>query len=129
MTRTMSLGAAVVVAIALLAVSAVAAQAAFRSEISLSSSVIEAKARFEDRGNEQRFRVEVEDATRNQRLDVCVDGQLAGTITVNALGNARLALNSDLGQAVPDVVSGTLVEVRMAASPSCGGTVLALGNF
>ena len=83
------------------------------------------KARFEDRGGEQRFRVEVEDASVPcAQLQVVVDGTPFGTMS-GPLGGCRLALNSDLGQTVPAVVAGSQVLVN----ETIGGKLVVSGAF
>lgn len=87
---------------------------------------VKAKSRFEDRGGERRFRVEVEKAVAltGQTLDIRVNGSSIGTALVDPFGNARLALNSDLGATVPIIISGDTVEVRTAL-----GALVASGIF
>jgi hypothetical protein len=50
--------------------------------------------------------------------------QLGAAQTVDALGNARINLNSDRGDAVPGTVSGQRVEVRTSA-----GALILSGSF
>ncbi len=111
---------------------------ATRPQIALNGSAdfpdANGKARFEDRGGEQRFRVELQDALAlaQQTVDVCVDGSLAGTATIDALGDGRLALNSALGDTVPAVDTsppGSTVAVFTDAATDCGGTPVASGTF
>ena len=106
-------------AIALLLIGSLAvaqtAQAA-RVQIGLTGSAgfpdANGKARFEDRGGEQRFRVEVEDASVPcAQLQVVVNGTPFGTMS-GPLGNCSLALNSDLGQTVPAVTAGSQIMVN-----------------
>lgn len=84
------------------------------------------KAKYQDRGGEQEFQVEIEDvrSLRGKTLGVFVGGNRVGGARVNSLGEGRLELNSDLGQNVPTVNKGTRVQVKTAA-----GTLVVSGSF
>ena len=84
------------------------------------------KAAFRDRGSERELQVEVENVRvlAGTTVSMSVGGVLVGTATVNALGAARLSLNTNLGDSVPVSVSGKSVEVRTAA-----GVLVVSGSF
>ena len=90
---------------------------------------VKAKARYRDRSGQRDFRVEVENLGRlaGQQVAVCVNNALVGTASVSALGTARLNRETQLGQSVPVVVSGTAVKV--ASGTTCAGATIALGTF
>ena len=88
---------------------------------------IKAKAKYKNRGGERELEVEAERLRTGTVVSVCVNGSKAGGATANALGEARLNLNSDAGQTVPNVVAGTSVQVR--AGTSCDGALIASGKF
>ncbi|MFQ5747129.1 MAG: hypothetical protein ACE5HF_07920 [Gemmatimonadota bacterium] len=81
------------------------------------------KARFRDRGGEAQLQIEVENLAPGLVVDFLVDGASAGQATTDAFGDARLSLNSDLGDIVPAVSGGTTVEAQV------GGTTVAAGSF
>lgn len=97
-----------------------------RVEIGLNGSAAFPDAKGKARSDAQEFRVEVENvpALAGQTLTVSVDGNPAGTATVDALGAARLNLDAQLGDTLPVVRAGSLVEVRTAA-----GVLVASGRF
>lgn len=84
------------------------------------------EAEYRDRGGERELEVEVEDvrSLRGQTLSVLVGGNRVGGARVNNFGDARLELNSDAGQRVPVVRSGTRVQVETPA-----GTLVVSGSF
>ena len=74
-------------------------------------------AKYRDRGGEREFQVEVENVRRlaGRTLSVFVNGNKVGSMTVNTLGEARFNRNTDLGQRVPVIRSGSRVQVKTAA--------------
>jgi hypothetical protein len=88
---------------------------------------IKAKAKDKNRNGEREFQVEAENLRVGTVVSVCVSGVRAGGATANAFGNARLNLNSNAGQTVPNVSSGTRVAVR--AGTNCAGALIASGQF
>jgi hypothetical protein len=99
--------------------------------ITLNSSAafagVKAKAKYKNRNGERELQVEAENLRVGTVVSVCVSGVRAGGATANALGNARLNLNSNAGQTVPNVSSGTSIAVR--AGGSCSGALIASGSF
>ena len=87
------------------------------------------KAKYKNRGGEQEFQVEAENiiSLQGQMVAVCVNGSRVGGATVNSFGEAELNLNSDLGQSVPAIVSGSQVSVR--TGNTCSGAVIVSGTF
>jgi hypothetical protein len=88
---------------------------------------VKAKAKYKNRNGERELQVEAENLRVGTVVSVCVSGVRAGGATANALGNARLNLNSNAGQTVPNVTSGTSIAVR--AGGSCSGALIASGSF
>lgn len=84
------------------------------------------KAVYKVDGSEREFQVEVENIRRlaGKPVYVFVNGVQVGKATVNALGEARLERNTDLGQAVPNIQPGTQVQVKTDV-----GKVIASGKF
>jgi hypothetical protein len=99
--------------------------------ITLNSSAaypgVKAKAKYKNRNGERELQVEAENLRVGTVVSVCVSGLRADGATANALGNARLNLNSNAGQTVPNVTSGTAIAVR--AGGSCSGALIASGSF
>ena len=87
------------------------------------------KARYRDRSGQRDLQIEVENilSLAGRTVSVCVNNAQIGTATVSALGAARLSRETQLGQAVPVVVKGTLVKVTTAAN--CTGTTIVSGTF
>ncbi|MFQ5703671.1 MAG: hypothetical protein ACE5HT_06585 [Gemmatimonadales bacterium] len=81
------------------------------------------RARFRDRGGERELQIQVEDGPANAMVTFLVNGTAVGTATTDAIGDASLSLNSDLGNSVPNVAAGTSISV------SAGGTVVVSGSF
>jgi hypothetical protein len=88
---------------------------------------VKAKAKYKNRNGERELQVEAENLRVGTVVSVCVSGIRAGDATANALGNARLNLNSNAGQTVPNVTGGTAIAVR--AGGSCAGALIASGSF
>jgi hypothetical protein len=83
-------------------------------------------AKYRDRGGEREFQVEVEDvkSLAGTTLSVFVDGVKVGTTKVNSFGVARFNRNTDRGQSVPVIRTGSTVKVRTS-----GGTLVVSGTF
>ncbi|MBI3416216.1 MAG: hypothetical protein HY043_13050 [Verrucomicrobia bacterium] len=83
-------------------------------------------AKFRDRSNQQEFQVEAEVSRRfaGSVFTVCVNGQPVGGMVVDAFGKARLSFDSKLGQTVPAIQAGSLVEVKTAT-----GVLVLSGRF
>lgn len=84
------------------------------------------KAKYKKDGTNREFQVEVEDINRlrGQRVNVFVNGNKIGSPLVNRFGEARLNRDTQLGQSVPNIVSGSRVTVKTQ-----GGTLIASGSF
>ena len=84
------------------------------------------KAKYANEGGEKEFEVEVEDARSlaGQTLAVIVDGRRVGSLKLNRIGDGELNLNSDEGDQVPTIVSGSRVRVRTS-----DGTLVVSGRF
>jgi hypothetical protein len=72
------------------------------------------KAVYKVDGGEREFQVEVEDARTlaGKTVNVYVNGAKVGSMRINSFGDRRLSRNSDLGQAVPTLSSGSSVMVK-----------------
>ena len=82
------------------------------------------KAKFKIDGSERELQIEAEDVRAGTVLQFHVGGTLVGTATANGLGEARLNLNSTLGQSVPMSVTGQSVTVSLT-----DGTRVLAGSF
>jgi hypothetical protein len=87
---------------------------------------VEANAKFRDRNGSQVFESTVNRALglAGMVLTVSVDGTAVGTFTVSVVGTGTLTLNTDLGQVVPAIRAGSLVEIRTSS-----GLLVASGRF
>ena len=85
----------------------------------------EGHARFESRTDRVRFRVEVEDIDVTASVNVLVNGNLIGTITLDN-GFGELDLNTKDGDKVPVLKAGDEVEIVDAAD---GATLLLVGTL
>ncbi len=82
------------------------------------------KAKFAAKPGERELQIEVENVPAGTSLIFTVGGVNVGTATADALRQARINLNSTLGNAVPLSVTGASVIVTTAA----GGAVVS-GSF
>jgi hypothetical protein len=69
------------------------------------------EARFESRSDRSELRVEVDDISVTDEVDVFVNGSFIGTIVLDDDGGGRLDLNSQNGDAVPALRDGDEIEV------------------
>ncbi len=83
-------------------------------------------AQYQAQPGQREFQVEVAHlrSLAGRRVSVLVNGTTIGTARVTAAGRAELGRNSEIGQRVPAVRSGTRVSVRTA-----GGALLVQGSF
>ncbi len=101
-----------------------------RTRVALAASAnypaAKGKAAYKVNGAEREFQVEVENvaALKGKTLRVTVNGVRAGTMTVSALGAARLNLNTTTGAAVPNITGGSKVQVKNGA-----GVLVVSGSF
>ncbi len=85
------------------------------------------KAQWDSRNNNnvRELEMEVEDVRPGTQVQFFVNGVRYGaTATVDALGNARIKLSTQLGQTVPTAAAGLTAEVR-----TTGGSVIVRGVF
>jgi|1185.fasta_scaffold173490_2 hypothetical protein len=84
------------------------------------------KAVYKVDGTNRELQIEVEHipALAGQKVRFFVDGQKIGSRTVSTLGKARIARSTEKGQAVPNIVAGSVVTVKTA-----DGTLVASGSF
>lgn len=85
------------------------------------------KAKWDSRNNNnvRELEMEIEDVRAGTQVQFFVNGVRYGaTVTVDALGNARIALSTQLGQTVPTAAAGLPAEVR-----TTGGSVVVRGVF
>lgn len=90
----------------------------------MSSGAAKAKAKYEllD-GARRKFSIEVQNATPGQVLSISAGGTSVGSLTVDAFGKGKLERDTKLGEAVPVLESGALVEA------SQGGTSVMSGQL
>src|SRR5690348_3852901 len=71
-------------------------------------------AEYKAKPGEREFQVEVEHIAglAGKSVRIVVNGTLVGLAKVSSLGNAQLDRNTELGQAVPNIVHGSSVVVR-----------------
>jgi hypothetical protein len=93
------------------------------------STLASGKAKYENRGNRQKFSVEIEDAKPNAsyRIEVRSATGLVfrAVVTTNALGAFDLNRDTILGQSVPAITAGNNVTVFDVAAR----TVILQGRF
>jgi plastocyanin len=65
----------------------------------------------EESGNSMRLNVEVEDVSPNSTFTVEISGEPIGTIRTSSFGIGELELNTNDGQAVPNILRGDLVQI------------------
>ncbi|MEZ6136396.1 MAG: hypothetical protein R3C53_15990 [Pirellulaceae bacterium] len=92
------------------------AQQRVKLEANLSGNTLASgKAKFESRGNRQKFSVEIEDAAANTRYRVDVRNSAGlvfrAVMRTNALGGFDLNRDTLLGQSVPSISAGDRVIV------------------
>jgi predicted PilT family ATPase len=101
-----------------------------KTVIALSPSInfpnAKGKAVYKVNGAEREFQVEVENIKKlaGKSVGVFVNGVQVGSAKVNALGEARLNLNTNLGNAVPSIKAGDRVQVKTGA-----GKLIVSGKF
>lgn len=84
------------------------------------------KAKWDSRNNntQREYEMEVEDVRPGTEVEFYLnDVKVGSTVTVDALGNARVELSTQLGHAVPLAAAGLRAEVR------AGGVVVVTGVF
>lgn len=83
-------------------------------------------ATYKAKGSEREFQAEVENIKKlaGKQVNIFVNGAQVGSATVNGLGAARLNLNTNLGNAVPNIQAGAVVQVKTST-----GTLIATGSF
>ena len=84
------------------------------------------KAKYKVDGANREFQVELEDAKQlaGKRVDVFADGRKVGSFLVSALGAGRLNRSTELGQAVPNIKTGSAVQIKTRA-----GVLIVSGRF
>ena len=77
-------------------------------------------------GNERELEVDVQHirALAGKHVNVFVNGNKLASPTVNSLGNVNVNRNTERGQFVPTIRTGSTVRVR-----TLGGTLIASGTF
>ncbi len=86
---------------------------------------VKGTAKYKASGGEREFQVELENARplRGKTLDVYANGVRVGSFRVTTLGTGRLSRNTDLGQSVPQITSGSVVQIKW------GNILVARGSF
>lgn len=99
-----------------------------RITLSASTSYPKAKgnASYKTKGSKHEFEAEVEHVKKliGQTVSFSVNGTQIATATVDSLGAAKLELSSELGDTVPNIQTGDLIEVKDAS-----GVVIVSGSF
>lgn len=83
-------------------------------------------AKYRNRDGEREFQVEVENVKKlaGKNLNVFVNGSKVGSMKINQLGVGRLVLNSTRGATVPQITSGSKVQVKTGQ-----GVLVVSGKF
>lgn len=89
-------------------------------------SKLKGKAKSKVKGAQAELEVSIENAVKlaGTQISVRVDGVPFGSVTVGALGAAKLSLSTALGHSVPSIASGSVVTIIDAD----GNTILR-GSF
>ena len=84
------------------------------------------KAVYKVGGGERELQIEVEHIVvlRGRHVNVFVNGNKIASPVVGSLGKIHVERNTDRGQSVPNITSGSTVRVR-----TLGGTLIAGGTF
>ena len=84
------------------------------------------KAVYKVNGTERELQIEVEHikVLAGKHVNVFVNGNKLASPTVSSLGVARVNRNTEKGQSVPTIKTGSTVRVR-----TLGGTLIASGTF
>jgi len=112
--------------------SAMSGEEKTRNEADLSSTsadpLASGEAKSESRGSRLKLTIEVEDIASvgaGGTLNAFINGASVGSMTVDALGTAKIDIDTDEGDTVPGPYGdGDVVEIRLA-----GGTVILAGSF
>ncbi len=121
---------ALVAMVAVLAPAAMASGGGTTRSIALHGSVsfpnATGKAVYKVNGSERELQIEVEHikVLAGKHVNVFVNGNKLASPLVSSLGIARVNRNTDKGQFVPTIKSGSTVRVR-----TLGGTLIAGGTF
>ena len=83
-------------------------------------------AQYQAQPGQREFQIEVERLTalHGRPLVVRVNGTTIGTMTVSNKGIAQLTRNSELGQQVPQIRTGTTITIKTTT-----GTLISTGRF
>ncbi|MDX6551817.1 MAG: hypothetical protein QOH74_305 [Gaiellales bacterium] len=84
------------------------------------------KAKYKKDGSNRELEVEVQHirSLAGKRVNVFVNGNKIGSPLVSRLGNANLNRDTQRGQSVPNIVTGSSVTVK-----TLSGTLIASGTF
>ena len=121
---------ALVAMVAVLAPAAMASGGGTTRSIALHGSVsfpnATGKAVYKVNGSERELQIEVEHikVLAGKHVNVFVNGNKLASPLVSSLGIARVNRNTDKGQFVPTIKTGSTVRVR-----TLGGTLIASGTF
>ena len=129
-TPIMSALIALVAMVAVLAPAAIASGGGTTRSIALHGSVsfpnATGKAVYKVNGSQRELQIEVEHikVLAGKHVNVFVNGNKLASPLVSSLGIARVSRNTDKGQFVPTIKTGSTVRVR-----TLGGTLIASGTF
>lgn len=103
---------------------------ATKVKITLSASASFPKAKgsasYKVKGSKREFEAEAEHLNKmiGQTVGIFVNGTQIASATVDGLRQAKAELSTELGDTVPNIQTGDLVEIKNSA-----GTVILSGNF
>ena len=83
-------------------------------------------AQYQAQPGQREFQIEIERLTalHGRPLVIRVNGTTIGTMTVSNKGIAQLTRNSELGQQVPQIRTGTTITIKTTT-----GTLISTGRF
>jgi hypothetical protein len=95
-----------------------------RRELQVRAGVLRSSAQYQAQTGQRELQVEVDHirSLRGKQVFVYVNGAKIGTTRVNGQGKAELSRNTELGQRVPQVSSGTKVVVRTSRAAVVSGS-------
>jgi hypothetical protein len=76
----------------------------------MSAGQTKGKAKYEQRGARRKFSYELQDGVPGTAISVRHAGNVVGNFTVDAFGRGKFELDTDLGEAVPVMATGQVIE-------------------
>ncbi len=78
----------------------------------MSAGATKGKAKYEQRGNRRKFSYELQNGAPGTVISVWRAGAVLGTFTVDAFGRGKFELDTGLGQGVPVMTAGNVIEAQ-----------------